>query len=934
MNAFRSTLLAALLLGAASCSDSTGPSGGGGGNTPARMDIAGGDLQQAVVGTELAQPLVVRVLNDKGKPVSGQVVNFVVLTGAGHVFAGTGVTNADGEARERWTLGTVADSQKVEARAVDPATGQALVFATFRAIAQAAAPATVAPLGSGAFNGLPGAALADSVSLVVKDAFGNPVPGTAVLWTVKSGGGSVSPATSTTGADGVAKTRWTLGLALDSTQVLEAAAGLTVKTQFTANGKVPVTAQLVTVSGDLQTGRAGEQLAQPLVVRVQLPGGQPLANVPVTFALPPQYGTVTPVTVVTDAAGNASTRWTLGSQTGTVVLSASIPAPAQAAFSATATSGAPAAVQKVSGEEGVISPSSARQLKVRVVDVFGNASAGTTVTWTPSTGAAAPATSVTDAGGYATTTFTPQASGNVTVQASVAGGASATFNLAASTVTLSIVQPGSSMGTSDGLAVRAYAATTPGDAIVRVGAAVDDRRVALVYGGPTQIWQGGVNLAGLPEGVKTLRVWAVSSTGDSVEATQQVTYVATPGVTLAQPIAGTVARDGMVQIAASCTHCTSIAAYLGSATGTPVATGTHSLSASAAVPDGFSGAVLVQATNSDGFYSYSTSASAAVYAVATQQWTEIASAGSKMLDVDASRVLYVDSAGVMIRPVGGGAATQVDTAHRVDRTFLFPGGAIYVRTPQSSVLDAQLVEWRGGALAELGRPNSVNSLEVAGSWAEWSNGTTLYRRDLSAGTNTVISTTAGNWQNDVTENGDVAFWSIGDYNVYLFRGSAVDTASTGGSLDAQHVYVVTDGANVLYRTSSPNAFGPSSISRWHNGTTTVLTTGIPFELYPHTAYEANGGWSAYIHADGGGIYQVFTIAPDGTTRQATAGSGNALIVALSPNGDLVYTKLGRRYATRSPYTTRTDVGAPLGTMRFRGTQLEALVGRSAFSVSY
>jgi hypothetical protein len=164
--------LATLLLGAC---DS--PSGGGT-RTPARLDVVSGDLQtQTTVGTELPEPLVVGVVDDRGRPVAGHLVNFVVTAGGGSVFAGSALTSRDGEARERWTLGTAAgDTQRVEVRAVDPSTGQPLVFAAFRAVGRADAPAAIAVVGSGAVTGEAGVPMADSLAVVVRDRWGNAVP--------------------------------------------------------------------------------------------------------------------------------------------------------------------------------------------------------------------------------------------------------------------------------------------------------------------------------------------------------------------------------------------------------------------------------------------------------------------------------------------------------------------------------------------------------------------------------------------------------------------------------------------------------------------------------------------------------------------------------------------------------------------------------------
>ena len=56
------------------------------------------------------------------------------------------------------------------------------------------------------------AAVTTAPSVLVTDAHGNPVQGVSVTFAVASGGGSVTGATATTGADGVATVGpWTLG---------------------------------------------------------------------------------------------------------------------------------------------------------------------------------------------------------------------------------------------------------------------------------------------------------------------------------------------------------------------------------------------------------------------------------------------------------------------------------------------------------------------------------------------------------------------------------------------------------------------------------------------------------------------------------------------------------------------------------------------------
>lgn len=98
------------------------------------LSIVSGNGQAGPPHQELPAPLVVQVLNTRGKPVLGRLVNFVVLVGGGSTFAGASETNSLGIAQEYWTLGE-SGPQQLEARAVDPTTGEKLVFGVFTATA-------------------------------------------------------------------------------------------------------------------------------------------------------------------------------------------------------------------------------------------------------------------------------------------------------------------------------------------------------------------------------------------------------------------------------------------------------------------------------------------------------------------------------------------------------------------------------------------------------------------------------------------------------------------------------------------------------------------------------------------------------------------------------------------------------------------------------
>ena len=75
---------------------------------PTTVTISGNN-QSGMIGTRLAQPVGVTVLDQSGSPMKGVVVSFVVSAGGG-VVAATGTTNALGAATAAWILGNTVGS--------------------------------------------------------------------------------------------------------------------------------------------------------------------------------------------------------------------------------------------------------------------------------------------------------------------------------------------------------------------------------------------------------------------------------------------------------------------------------------------------------------------------------------------------------------------------------------------------------------------------------------------------------------------------------------------------------------------------------------------------------------------------------------------------------------------------------------------------------
>jgi hypothetical protein len=276
-----------------------------------------------------------------------------------------------------------------------------------------------------------GTALPDPVVVRVVDTDDRPVVSQEVTFVIESGGGSVEPATVTTGTDGLASATWTLGPGA-GTQLLRArtprGGGATLlEAQFSATAVAGSGSVLVGVSGDDQTGPVLSALADSLVVRATDALGNPVANVEVTWSVS-GGGSISPVSVQTDADGLASAERVLGGSSGGQSAQASVPGftGSPVTFSHTAVPANPTVLVLVGGDDQ-IGPGGfalAESLVVRLQDNNGNGIGGRSISWLPSSGSGSvsPPTVTTDPNGLAATSWTlPGGVGNYVVNAVFSG---------------------------------------------------------------------------------------------------------------------------------------------------------------------------------------------------------------------------------------------------------------------------------------------------------------------------------------------------------------------------------------------------------------------------------------------------------------------------------------------------------------------------------
>jgi adhesin/invasin len=172
-------------------------------STPRAISRVSPDSQSTPAGVKMAQPLVVLVTGGGGAPLANTPVAWTIGTGGGSLTETVTQTDAAGHAQTTYTPGTALTVAHVTAQA------GSLSGLTFT-ITLAAGPAkTVQKFGFGSDN--PAAVAGSKLTLSVKvaDEFGNAIAGSVVNWS--AGSGTVSAATSTTDAGGVATVQYTLG---------------------------------------------------------------------------------------------------------------------------------------------------------------------------------------------------------------------------------------------------------------------------------------------------------------------------------------------------------------------------------------------------------------------------------------------------------------------------------------------------------------------------------------------------------------------------------------------------------------------------------------------------------------------------------------------------------------------------------------------------
>jgi hypothetical protein len=268
------------------------------------LDLVAGANQRVLAGKPVPQPIVVRATNRRGAPAPGKTVTFRLGNGHGAVDPAVAVTDVDGRARTKWTLGDYPGRQTLLATVENVDSAIAIVAEADPIAANTRVMALVERM-----SGRAGDTLSDSLAIRVADSTGRALPDVPVRWATVEGG-SVEALSPRTDSLGMARAKWTLGKKTGTQRlrvVVGAGPGLGIPpVTISATALAGAPERVLVVAGDKQRARVSTALPKPIAIRVVDADGNGVSGVEVVLS--PSEGTVSDSILTTDSLGHGLPR--------------------------------------------------------------------------------------------------------------------------------------------------------------------------------------------------------------------------------------------------------------------------------------------------------------------------------------------------------------------------------------------------------------------------------------------------------------------------------------------------------------------------------------------------------------------------------------------------------------------------------------------------
>ncbi len=437
---------------------STGGTGPGGGTT-SQVSIASGDGQLIAesFNTGLlatANPLTIYVTDANGNPLPNVTVAFSVTSGPGAVINSSTSTNANGYASTNFIAGTVQQGLAFQTSTVNAITQYGQVNFTITTVhinqdstgqpqVRLLVPDNSFTITAAQGTPMPNAIVAQIFSGNFPE-IGTPIPGvgislaspfTTTLMPGPASSGYVAPGATCQGSTlsdstGTASCTLVAACQAGTTQELDIyVGGSTFRTTLHITSGTPT--KISKVSGDNQSGSAGQTLAQNLVATITDGCGSPISGVQVNWTVVSGSATLSSTVSTSDSQGHVSTKVALGQAAGAVQVRVAIGNTVQATFQLT-NQVVVTGITLTSGNNQTVTTGQTYPLPLTftVHDSGGNPVPGVLVTFTVTSGSATtnPVSATTGTTGTASTTVSATTpAGNIVITAATGFTATATL---------------------------------------------------------------------------------------------------------------------------------------------------------------------------------------------------------------------------------------------------------------------------------------------------------------------------------------------------------------------------------------------------------------------------------------------------------------------------------------------------------------------------
>jgi hypothetical protein len=360
---------------------------------------------------------------------AGQTINFTTSNAAGTFTSVSGVTDVNGRATVTYTASTTAGTEVLTAKASNSITGTAnLTVASTIAVAGSIAVApTTASIKAGGGTTTLNATFLDTAS--------KPIAGAMVSFTASAG--TLSAATATTNASGIASVILTSGASVLTSSITASSGGYTSSTTVAYTAGTAAAISLNPAPNTALPG--GTSVITAAVVDLN---GNPVIGEVLTFSFAQKLsGTpaLSATTATTDVNGLARVTYTAGATAGVDIVTAIttnsiVPVAASRATITVAANAAVvgsivAATSRPSIAVGPLTPGNTL-ISATVKNAAGTALAGQVVTFAASSGALSSTSATTDINGVATTSLVAGSSVLTSTVSAMVGGYTSNVNVA------------------------------------------------------------------------------------------------------------------------------------------------------------------------------------------------------------------------------------------------------------------------------------------------------------------------------------------------------------------------------------------------------------------------------------------------------------------------------------------------------------------------